>query len=490
MNDFTKIYFSEVFEVGEKTLQDYGAFDVCLLGDLPVFIDPFQLYASAKEEYNRLHEGIIAYLRFLKTLCESGRIIGKFTLDTYFRFPEVKELFMGFCGKGNSGRGLGPRFASALQMNLSSVLSNFGNETISKSSHLEKLCVIAQGVGCDCISDFTANLIKGYLLEYTQMFARQYLRPDQRKVFGVQKAYFDFDKKCWCSGKYDLPCWKGGYVILTPEDMLTRDDTWINKSGLVHDLTHLPETIGDSALKEGLVKMIASVCDDEHPMAARQRDQHFINFIATNPAIIDWYILHKENHKDDAIQLARNSLHEMREFSRILVKEVIQGLSATPFYKTGQSSLEEVRQRVQFFKEYIEKRDGYRIFSTRAEMHVLEKQVQLAFGLVWYATEKDVNFEPNNGRGPVDVKISLGSGDICLVEFKLASNKKLEQNLKNQLGIYKEANRTKYGIAVIVFTTDGEFQRVENICARLGLTGNRDIVLVDARPKESASNVK
>ena len=317
MENFAKIYFSEVFGVGEKALRDYGAFDVCLLGDLPVFIDPFQLYASEKSEYNQLHEEIIEYLRFLRTLCENSRNVGRLTLDAYFRFPEVKELFMGFCGKGNLGRGLGPRFARALHMNLAQVLSNFGNETISKSSHLEKLCVITQGVGCDCISDFTANLIKGYLLRYTQTFTQTHLRPDQRREFGVQKAYFDFKKKCWCSGKYELPRWKNGYVLLVPEDMLTRYDTWINKDGLLRDLTHLPETIGDSALKGKLVEMLASVCDEKHPLTPAQREVRLLNFVSSNPAVIDWYILHKENHKQDAILLARNRMHDVGVFNQI-----------------------------------------------------------------------------------------------------------------------------------------------------------------------------
>lgn len=490
MEDFAKIYFSEVFGVGEKALRDYGAFDVCLLSDSPVFIDPFQLYASEKPEYNQLHEGIIEYLRFLRTLCENGGYVGRPTLDAYFRFPEVKELFMGFCGKGNSGRGLGPCFARALHMNLARVLSNFGNETISKSSHLEKLCVIAYGVGCDCISDFTANLIKDFLLKYTQTFARKYLRPDQRKVFGVKKAYFDSRKKCWCPGRYELPRWRNGYVLLTPEDILTRYDTWINKDGLLRDLTHLPETVGDSALKGKLVEMIASVCDEKHPLTNGQRQDRLLRFVSNNPAIIDWYILHKENHKQEAVQLARSRLHDVQEFDRLFVKDVVRGLSTTAFYTTGVSSLDEVRMRVQYFKDYIENRDGYRMFSSQLGMRVSEKQIQLAFGLVWFNTEKSVDFEVNNGRGPVDVKISFGSGDVCLVEFKLASNKKLEQNLENQLRIYKEANRTKYGIAIIVYMTDAELKHVEEVCARLGLTGNQDIVLIDARPKESASNVK
>ena len=54
------------------------------------------------------------------------------------------------------------------------------------------------------------------------------------------------------------------------------------------------------------------------------------------------------------------------------------------------------------------------------------------------ATEYDVNREVNNGRGPVDFKVSKGSKDTTLVEFKLASNTKLKKNLENQVEIYKK----------------------------------------------------
>ena len=35
------IYFSEYFEVDRECLTDYGAFDISLVTDLPLFIDPF-----------------------------------------------------------------------------------------------------------------------------------------------------------------------------------------------------------------------------------------------------------------------------------------------------------------------------------------------------------------------------------------------------------------------------------------------------------------
>ena len=41
---------------------------------------------------------------------------------------------------------------------------------ITQTSHLEKAGLFEIGVGKDNISDFTTNLIKEYLLEYTEKF--------------------------------------------------------------------------------------------------------------------------------------------------------------------------------------------------------------------------------------------------------------------------------------------------------------------------------
>ena len=44
---------------------------------------------------------------------------------------------------------------------------------------------------------------------------------------------------------------------------------------------------------------------------------------------------------------------------------------------------------------------------------------------MWYNTAFDVNREVENGRGIVDYTISKGAMDKTLIEFKLASNSKL-----------------------------------------------------------------
>ena len=60
-----KLYLSDYFEVSEEALDQYGAFNISLVSDLPLFIDPFLLFNSDKPEYRRLHDSSIDYLRFL-----------------------------------------------------------------------------------------------------------------------------------------------------------------------------------------------------------------------------------------------------------------------------------------------------------------------------------------------------------------------------------------------------------------------------------------
>jgi len=73
------------------------------------------------------------------------------------------------------GRGLNKDFGYSLYKNLHKIFSKFGDEDITEDSHLEKLCLIEEGIGVDKISDFTLNLTKKFLLEYTQEFAKEHI---------------------------------------------------------------------------------------------------------------------------------------------------------------------------------------------------------------------------------------------------------------------------------------------------------------------------
>jgi hypothetical protein len=67
-------------------------------------------------------------------------------------FPEVEQNWLGFSATCNHGHGLGRTFAEALYTNLGKIFGLFGSENVTRGSHLEKLCLIRDGVGRDNIA--------------------------------------------------------------------------------------------------------------------------------------------------------------------------------------------------------------------------------------------------------------------------------------------------------------------------------------------------
>src|SRR5438128_157201 len=90
-----KIYFADFFNIDPKILKDYGAFNISLINDLPLFIDPFLLFESEKNEYQELHKNILKYLTFLKAKAESGEA-NKTKIKAWYVFPEIKQNWLGY----------------------------------------------------------------------------------------------------------------------------------------------------------------------------------------------------------------------------------------------------------------------------------------------------------------------------------------------------------------------------------------------------------
>ncbi len=488
-NTQPKILFSDHFNVDKKTLDEYGAFDISLVADFPLFIDPFLLFNSKKPEYQQLHDGMIAYLRFLRDKSIS-QPIDKGLLAAWYRFKEVKQNWLGFSVDGNSGSALGADFAKALNENFAKIFTDYGQEKVTRSSHLEKLCLIKDGVGKDNISDFTTNLTLDFLLQYTQAFAKKHIDPTLCQEFRIPRVRFNYETESWEEGTYLLPSYQNDFVILTPKDLLTKDETWINKNDLVEDFYNIPNAISNDELRAKVNNYFRSVL----PKDPKKKDEKeaAVKTILAFPELIDYYIKHKEDNGDRATSISEQKVahselmyvDQFTAFAKLLAEK-------TDFYKTPYDSYDEAMQRVQYLKSVIENNDGYRFFYVDNEPIRREEDLKIAYRLTWRGSTFDFNTEVNNGRGPVDVKVSKGSADKSLVELKLATNTQLERNLQNQVGVYEEANDTKKSIKVIIYFTFQELRRVQGILKRLGLEGKENIVLIDARKdnKTSASKV-
>jgi len=480
-------FFSGEYGVSREELDEYGAFDISLLTDLPLFIDPFLLFNSSNPKYRALHEEIIHYLQYLceKSACQ---VVNSGLVQALYAFPEVSQTWLGFAAKSNRGLGLGRSFAQALNRNLGTVLSSFGSETVTRSSHIEKLCLIEGGVGRDKISDFVTNLILGYLAEYTQTFAEGHIAPDKLSFFPIRRSRFNYSTGSWENRTYRLPSFGHTFVILTPKDLLTKDDTWINRSDLADYYNAIPDAIPDVQLRALVNEYFASLMPTNPKEAKKEKPRVVWEVARRYPVVIDYYIRDKELDGDRATSVSQDLVRGSEQ----LYVEQFGELAAQLDFSTAPrqvpvDSFAAVLARARYLKHVVEDCDGYRLFYVDGQPIHRESDLHILYRLTWFDTAFDVNQEVNNGRGPIDYAVSMGSHDKTLVEFKIASNSKLKQNLQAQLPVYERASDTQKSIEVIFFFTASQEDRVRGIMNTLHLNEDDRLILVDARSDNKPS---
>lgn len=484
-----RMYFSEYFEVDPDILANYGAFNISLLEDIPLFVDPFRLFNSKKRSYQRLHAQIIEYLKFLRDKSVDGHI-GEGLLRSLYTFSEVKQNWLGFSQEGNRGRGLGLDFARSLNRNLNLIFTDFGKEKITKGSHLEKLCLVRSGVGKDSISDFTTNLIKGFLLRYTQTFGRKYIKAEYRRRISVAKVRFNYRTETWETKEFELPFFNGDYVLLTPKDILAKEDIWINRNDLLNDYDAIANSVDNVQLRAQINNYFLMRLSKYKKPTQKQRKEVLTKVLEKYPQLIEYYIRAKENSGEQArllgdLRISESELLYVKQIADFVSEYLLHG----GFYRIGTDTLQECRERVEFLKDVIENKGGHRIFYINGKPVRREADLHIMFRLTWRGSISDVSREVNDGRGPVDYEVSRGSLDKSLVEFKLASNPQLKRNLDKQVAIYQKASDTEKSLKVICYFSEKELDKVSNILADLGLIHEKSIILIDARSdnKPSAS---
>lgn len=88
------MFFSERFQISSELLKEYGAVDISLVCDIPLFIDPMLIFNSEKEIYKNLHKSIIRYFHFLYTKAEQGLTMKE--VSAWFNFSEVPNNWLGW----------------------------------------------------------------------------------------------------------------------------------------------------------------------------------------------------------------------------------------------------------------------------------------------------------------------------------------------------------------------------------------------------------
>ncbi len=169
------------------------------------------LFGSEKQEYKGLHNDIIKYVRFLDR-CNKEEYLSDGQIEELFYFKETKENWLGFSWMSNEGRGLGRVFAEALRKNFDALEAAEG----VGNPHLERIGLVDSKLGRDGVSDLTTQLIKCFLLRFTEEFATRHLPPDRCRHVNVERVTFNYERKIWEAKSFYLPLFGHQHIILTP----------------------------------------------------------------------------------------------------------------------------------------------------------------------------------------------------------------------------------------------------------------------------------
>lgn len=368
------MYFSDYFKVNPQLIENYGAININLVCDLPLFIDPMLIFNSDKAEYIKLHQDIIEYFHFLAEKSKSGIRDGD--LMTYYNFSEIKNTWLGYSKKSNEGNGNGKPFAKFFSDHIRFALETNG---ISSGKHFEKALLLFDGRnGRDKISDLTTHLILNYLATYTQNFAIKNINHQFLDKFYLEGAKFNYKTETFMSLEYTLPFiiknGKREFVLLTPIDILRKEEPTINKLDLERNYNNIRNIIDNSVIRGQLENYIAkAVMEYEQKRRTQKRKitkraiakvekEAFLSALRDMPELYDYYIKLKEDSKNEVNAEALLEVKEqLNKYYQNSLKLIQLYKSTNPTYPTGLNAHEEAKYRIKHFKHIIEDCEGYKL---------------------------------------------------------------------------------------------------------------------------------
>lgn len=453
-------FFTDVFKIKPEYLETYGALNISLCSDLPLYIDPFLLFNSSSPEYQSLHSQIVQYMEFLRSKSYQVSETDTGAINLWFTFPEIKQTWLGVSIFGNRGRGLGTDFARKLHRNLR-VIYPPSQQVVSATSHFEKIALFEKGVGHDQISDFTTNLIIEFLAEYTQKFARQYLSSHQRDVFAVRRASFNYQTESWETKNFELPVFMDDFVLLTPKNILTRDACWINRKDMVSRMRAIPGIISNDQLRARVNNYLDSRLKGKKRVTALDKEKAILGLLKEFPEFADYYIKDRESNGYVARYVSQDQVDETVSLYNVGSVDFAELLKSMPDNLTSLTSKTQIQKWLELVKDVVENKKGFELLKVNDKPIQKEPQLRLFFRLVWHTLYPEKSSENNK-----------------LAEFKRASNPQLPRYL------VKWATKEDRPNLAIFYTKRLEFQGVKNILNEIGVKKTPEITFIDMRSPE------
>jgi hypothetical protein len=182
--------------------------DVDIEGDDPLFVDPRALRLSEGPWANDCVSLIQTFFDTVVAAIREGNDGRAIALLASLREPN--ETHLGLSTGRARGMALGPGTATQIWTALTQ------SEAIQTGllSDLEETALMIPGIAYDRISDITTNLIRGPLIDYTQVMCDQHGIPVEQQDSG---PLWDAQQEEWFNKLLDLPRTPRGRLLLVPK---------------------------------------------------------------------------------------------------------------------------------------------------------------------------------------------------------------------------------------------------------------------------------
>ena len=458
------MFVSEYFNTD---LERTGAFDALLDKDSHFFINVIRLKKSTISEFVEAYQHMNQYFSDIATLLDAAdepNMKDKMYREARnrFHFHEVNGINLGFA-ESHWGSGWGDVISDQVLRDAYQIVKKGSKQP--EIFHLVSL--IEENVAGDRLSDMLATIIEPYIISYTLRIMKEL------EITPVSHPELLF----LANGLIQNP-FKRVPILLLPKEIL-------HELPIAKDWDDINRVASENRIIRREISTV--IGEDWERWASEDQKRYLKDHIFMKPDVCKRVI---DGYREEELD-ALDPREDPEYMAEILLKKIKSSLSFSTQYP-NLSSFEATMAIIDIFRDWVENNRGWAEIQdspTKKREKAVQRFVHLGAKYYVQVNNLDLSFESDEGRGPVDIKLSRGN-DKTLAEIKLSSNSRYLHRYKAQVEEYGKAERTRK--LIYVFVDVGNPGRLNTI-KRLHANNKRrgvacpELVIVNANERRAAS---
>ena len=464
------MFVSEYFGLNEKQFDEFndmGVFDSLIDKDSNFFINVIRLKQATIPEFKTAYTNLNKFFSDIATLLEAAdepnmRDVMYRNARKKCKFNEVNGINLGFASS-SYGAGWGDVLTDQFLQDAFQIVKKGSKQP--ELFHLVSL--FEENVAGDRVSDMIATIIEPDIRKFTlrvmdelgvtrEMCPKLRFRPDGL----VQNPY------------------KSAPILLLPIEIL-------HELPIARDWFDIERV----ALENGTIRQEISqeIGAEWTKWASSEQKKYLLNHVFMDPEVCDRVLT---GYKKEELNIL--NLKENPEYMAQLLLKMLQKTINFKTERTFPSSYEATLYVIEIFKDWVENNRGWAEIQnvpTKTREKAVQRFMHLGAKNYVEVNDLDISCEPDEGRGPVDIKLSRGK-DKTVAEIKLSSNNQYLHGYQAQIQEYGAAERTRNLIYVFVdIGNPGRLKTIRAIHNKNIVQGIKcpELVIIDAKPKKAAS---